>query len=694
MTTNEMYFGPSLISAICTIVTLIGLQFGYFRTHFNFRFLIIRHSCLLVQCCFFFIIANWDRNKLKQAPADWGIIFGFIYVLNQFAFLNVCWDVFSAFRKPFRTQKYALMVQLCPFLAAALMTIVLSIDKSKFEYRSELGMCWVGVTGTSTSLNPWNTAFFFFPSWLTLMTAGMTFCYVYWKLDVQQYLLCNEWHLYRFLKTERSSKINITFEVLIMFVGYMFYYAAIAFLYAVYYLFQETSSRSTYFLFCVVLQGSFEFGLIVFANICLYWAKARPDDRRRSSSMARAKLDPKADRPSYVRLQADRDEQMSFEFFLQKRVMEQLEAYIIHQEQQKDFPECIKINSYKKNLFHKIRRSNDISDEEYFAEFRGISRKFRDVLDKQLDSGQGGASGAIFCPTQSKRFYLKKLENNEANMLKYIIDDLAEIWIKRPTSLINRIFGLYSVKVMKVEVYFQVMEYLFYEMPPKKPTETYDLKGSEYQREVGSNPLAGNVLKDRDFRQPVLLSDDMKRLLSENIREDINFLAHCNLMDYSLLVGILYEEQHDESLPDNPAERQDAKYVINPFKNATPGKTRKLTMYSFGIIDYLQEWNTIKIWESRAKRLKTGEIFADESQISAVEPRKYCERFENKVLAKLFGGNMRRSSNSTSRSINIDSTIPQRRNTAHYSYSTPQGDNSGVRLNTDVRQRDSRFDTV
>ena len=42
--------------------------------------------------------------------------------------------------------------------------------------------------------------------------------------------------------------------------------------------------------------------------------------------------------------------------------------------------------------------------------------------------------------------------------------------------------------------------------------------------------LAGIVLKDRDFRQPVLLSDDMKRLLSENIREDINFLAHCNLM--------------------------------------------------------------------------------------------------------------------------------------------------------------------
>merc|ERR1719493_22703 len=100
-------------------------------------------------------------------------------------------------------------------------------------------------------------------------------------------------------------------------------------------------------------------------------------------------------------------------------------------------------------------------------------------------------------------------------MLKYIIDDLAEIWIKRPTSLINRIFGLYSVKIMKVEVVFQVMEYLFYEMPPKKPTETYDLKGSEYKREVGSNPLAGDVLKDRDFIQTVLLTSQTKKQLTD-----------------------------------------------------------------------------------------------------------------------------------------------------------------------------------
>ena len=128
--------------------------------------------------------------------------------------------------------------------------------------------------------------------------------------------------MFTFLYTNENSSF---FEVLIMFVGYMLFYFAVAFLYAVYYLFDDSSEKSRYFLFCVVMQGLFEFSLILLSNICLYRAKARPKARHRSSSRIRSSKSEVQDN-SYRQLQANRDDNMSFEFFLQKVVMKQLEC--------------------------------------------------------------------------------------------------------------------------------------------------------------------------------------------------------------------------------------------------------------------------------------------------------------------------------------------------------------------------------
>eukprot|EP00494_Astrolonche_serrata_P017730 UN17918 len=82
-------------------------------------------------------------------------------------------------------------------------------------------------------------------------------------------------------------------------------------------------------------------------------------------------------------------------------------------------------------------------------------------------------------------------------------------------------------------------------------TRFYDMKGSTYKREVGKNPIDGDVLKDLDFRLPVLVSEHGQTILQDSIHQDSQLLKDKGLMDYSLLLGIKYKvtEKADKSRP-------------------------------------------------------------------------------------------------------------------------------------------------
>merc|ERR1719242_189159 len=113
------------------------------------------------------------------------------------------------------------------------------------------------------------------------------------------------------------------------------------------------------------------------------------------------------------------------------------------------------------------------------------------------------------------------------------------------------------------------------------------MKGSTYGREVGSNPITGDILKDLDFRFPCLLSEKMQSLLTENLRQDCDFLCQQKLMDYSLLVGVWYRVEEELGYSDPDPEDPE---TVQLLKKVHPRQTRKLSTYAFGIIDYLQKW--------------------------------------------------------------------------------------------------------
>jgi 1-phosphatidylinositol-3-phosphate 5-kinase len=80
---------------------------------------------------------------------------------------------------------------------------------------------------------------------------------------------------------------------------------------------------------------------------------------------------------------------------------------------------------------------------------------------------------------------------------------------------------------------------LFYE---RKLSQVFDLKGSTRNRRVAASG-PGEVLMDENLveislKSPLYIREASKRMLSEAIDNDTQFLANLNVMDYSLVVGV------------------------------------------------------------------------------------------------------------------------------------------------------------
>jgi len=78
-----------------------------------------------------------------------------------------------------------------------------------------------------------------------------------------------------------------------------------------------------------------------------------------------------------------------------------------------------------------------------------------------------------------------------------------------------------------------------------KIDKRFDLKGSTQGRSTMEDPETACdptiALKDLDFlktKEKFKVEGDIKRKLLDTIRKDVNFFASCEIIDYSLLIGV------------------------------------------------------------------------------------------------------------------------------------------------------------
>ncbi|EAU83589.2 hypothetical protein CC1G_07962 [Coprinopsis cinerea okayama7 len=248
----------------------------------------------------------------------------------------------------------------------------------------------------------------------------------------------------------------------------------------------------------------------------------------------------------------------------------------------------------------------------YYAKQFDLLRKrcgIDDIYVKSLSrsanwAADGGKSKSNFWKTSDDRFIIKTLVNawNVAD-LQFLIE-LAPAYFRYMDSTANKatalakMLGFYTIEIRNLEtgavqskVDLLVMENLFYD---QQITKTFDLKGIQGRKVKTTNKAGGTTktLFDGEWiedqqRTLMLVRPHSKRVLREAIRSDAEFLAKCNIMDYSLLLGI------DE------------------------GKKQ----ISCGLVDTIGSYTFAKTLEYKAKHLQSGK------DVTVIPPADYQERF-------------------------------------------------------------------
>ncbi|CAD8075462.1 unnamed protein product [Paramecium sonneborni] len=249
---------------------------------------------------------------------------------------------------------------------------------------------------------------------------------------------------------------------------------------------------------------------------------------------------------------------------------------------------------------------------------------------EQSTGPDGGKSGEYFFFSHNNQLIIKTMRQSEVNTYKKNLLSFATYQANNPQSLLNKIYGMYTFEKSKVKVHFLIMKNLSLGIPRNQILRTYDLKGSQYDREVlakkTESDLSKLTLKDLDFfkiEQQIWVDQSITLKLNQNLSKDSDFLEKQQLIDYSLLIMIIDWKDQQQLLQ---------KYLDGQQININPSIKEQGIYYHIGIIDYLQKWNVNKSLERNTKKIIKMNLQLD---TSAQEPKRYSKRFKEKLINRI-----------------------------------------------------------
>eukprot|EP01083_Nonionella_stella_P069642 185771_1 len=279
---------------------------------------------------------------------------------------------------------------------------------------------------------------------------------------------------------------------------------------------------------------------------------------------------------------------------------------------------------YAPLVFRYIRnRIVGISDTDYIASI--IPSNAEDQL-QVLDVKYGeGKSGAFFYYTWDSKFIVKTVSKTEVKHMLSVLQNYVKHMEHNRNTIISRIVGIHSCRFYTIVKHFVVMENVF--LGDLKPNEMYDLKGSWEGRYTKYGVYAGKVMKDLDLKRYMILNEQKRTKILQQLDMDTQFLANNNIMDYSLLLGIYYMKitYNDDSADDSKYNDcfEDEGDIYGGVRSSLiegPG------IYYFGIIDAIQKYTFRKRLETWFRRwIQRKNV----KGISCVHPELYKKRFMN-----------------------------------------------------------------
>lgn len=290
---------------------------------------------------------------------------------------------------------------------------------------------------------------------------------------------------------------------------------------------------------------------------------------------------------------------------------------------------------YAPYVFSRMRAQSGISAQDYMEAMHPTS--FIGSLSDQLQKFSEGRSNSFFIFSPDKRFIIKTLNKQEAELLLRILPNLHQYFLANLTTLLPRFYGCHGVRVLHGEVvYVIVMGNVFH--GAETIHEQYDLKGSWVNRTASKNPSKKTKAgMDNDLDRKLKLASHRRQQLLDQLARDAMFLCSLNIMDYSVLLGFNFLKAPNPTTRDslelqgldvsNHAIAMDNRLPIENTENLSfHVSTAGDELYFLGIIDILQLYNTSK----KAERfLKVFLLCRDKFGLSSMPPQDYARRFIN-----------------------------------------------------------------
>lgn len=289
------------------------------------------------------------------------------------------------------------------------------------------------------------------------------------------------------------------------------------------------------------------------------------------------------------------------------------------------------ITEHFPKVFDSIRKIEDVNIKDISLSFDPDSNAslLKDI--KESD----GKSGSFFFFSYDKKFILKTITLSELNTIseKFLKSYISYLNVAFDSSIITKIYGIYSITLSNNSCITVILMQNLNVFPSDLIFKVFDLKGSQVDRKTKNLNKADNLkaLKDLDFQwinDTYHISDfskDAKEKILSSLDTDLSLLTELNLMDYSFLLIVVKFPK-----PDHAGYKSiidlfgDPKYMSKIVKSKNSEY-----IYCFGIIDYLQEFNTRKYLENKYKSMLYGE---DIKFVSAVDPIYYSRRMKEYLL--------------------------------------------------------------
>ncbi|KAK5581389.1 hypothetical protein RB653_001421 [Dictyostelium firmibasis] len=200
-----------------------------------------------------------------------------------------------------------------------------------------------------------------------------------------------------------------------------------------------------------------------------------------------------------------------------------------------------KFKDYCPNIFAKIRSLNNITPSDYLKSFDS-SLFFENLSNQKFSEGK---SGSFMCFSPDNKFLIKTITRQESVLLKKKINNFYNYLVKNNHSFLLRFYGCHKISMPNDHtIYLAIMSNVFGTIPQGiKIRERYDLKGSKVNR-GGNDPLfkgdgLGLDLDFVNYRKFLNLPEGFSQPIIQQLKSDAAFLTSLNIMDYSLLIGVI-----------------------------------------------------------------------------------------------------------------------------------------------------------